>query len=439
MMLANIDTALNRSSSLVKAFERVRAYAYNMNGGVGTLQDAVSNVEQRLASEDTINQNLAQAQSKVASFLELARRIDLQIAGSVNKNKQEFYAVNEWARPPQSSDEKSLGEKAWDWLCSTGEAIADTAKKAWDGIKSFCSAVKEKLGELFEQFKAWWKDHMTVTPISIEDEVYDSNRYTDDNTYTDDYYGSRQHGPEMDVSSGDKQAIKIYTDIIRANTGQMLNREQLLEYLNAKFAKDSNGRIKYDSNGEAIVEKVGLNHEGCEYAAIVNTIFEYYIHRPNGEQEFYNKFGYSLRDANGNLNYNIILVDIYSKYDDTNYTGLTDPKAEVILESYMGEAGKDGNSTINVDMKTDVHITVRNVDNYLRSGKQVIMSAQNVVIRDESGNLMQDCAGDGHAMVVTGVTSDGKYIVSTWGMKGYIDPKKQHINTKLEFSTVEYH
>ena len=279
---------------------------------------------------------------------------------------------------------------------------------------------------------------MTITPISIEDEVYDSNRYTDNDVYTDDYYGSRQHGPKMDVSSGDKQAIKDYTKIIQDNTGVTLSEQQLLEYLDAKFARDNNGRIKYDSNGEAFVEKVGLNHEGCEYAAIVNTIFEYYIHRENGEQEFYNKFGYPLRYADGNLNYNYILVDVYSKYDDTNFSGLTDQKAEVILESYMSETGKDGNSSVNVDMKTGVHVTVRNIDNYLRSGKQVIMSAQNVIIRDESGNLMQDCAGDGHAMVVTGVTSDGRYIVSTWGMKGYIDPKKQHLNTKLEFSTIEY-
>lgn len=444
-MQSEITALLGGADVFLSALRSVKSYTCNINGGVGSLQGALDEVESRIQTAETVSSNLNAAKDKIGSFIELTKTVDLTVSGLVNRNKHEFYNLNEWSRPPQKEEEKEWYEKLYDWACGVGDSIAETAQKAWNGIKSFCSSAKEKLDEWFANFQEWWKDHMTITPISIEDEVYDSNRYTYDpsdngkhNVYDDDYYGSRQHGPEMDVSSGDKQAIKDYTKIIQDNTGVTLSEQQLREYLDAKFAKDGNGRIKYDSNGEAIVEKVGLNHEGCEYAAIVNTIFEYYIHRENGEREFYNKFGYSLRDADGNLNYNYVLVDVYSKYDDTNFSGLTDQKAEIILESYMGETGKDGNSSVSVDMKTGVHVTVRNIDNYLRSGKQVIMSAQNVVIRDESGNLMQDCAGDGHAMVVTGVTSDGRYIVSTWGMKGYIDPKKQHLNTKLEFSTIEY-
>ncbi len=438
MMLANIDTALNRSSSLVKAFERVRAYAYNMNGGVGTLQDAVSNVEQRLASEDTINQNLAQAQSKVASFLELARRIDLQIAGSVNKNKQEFYAVNEWARPPQSSDEKSLGEKAWDWLCSTGEAIADTAKKAWDGIKSFYSTVKEKLTEVFEKFKAWWKDHTTITPTVIDDEVFDTetkNPSCSGSWQNGGMYGSWQGAPAYRAASDGtfSEIEQKYLDILRR---RLTPKEYELI--------SNNDLLLYNYLDE-------LESHGCGYAAMVNTVFEYYCNRPNGAEEFEAKFGFPLRNADGLLNYDLMMVDIYSYENGYGHssTGADDRKR--ILTNYMQNSGVDGNSSVKVDIKNNISITVKNYDNYAREGKQIIVRADRFKLYDENGNPSGSCGA--HAMVVTGVTEDGKFIVSSWGNKYMIDPndvgeevywsengKRQSDKVgRMSFTMVDYH
>lgn len=437
-MQTDVSSLLSKSSSLLASFQGVKNFAYNMNGGVGSLENAVNQIESRISFEESRITALQEVNKKSNGFIELAIATDIKVGGLVNKNKNEFYNVNEWAKPPQNSNNKNLIERGIEWLSSAGKAISDTIGKIKDSICGFCKSIKEKMDELMSRFKAWWKDHMTVTPVIIEDEVYDSDNYILDGDLTNDYYGSRQHGPMKDVAAGDKEAIKIYTDIIKKNTGKELSTEELMIYLDAECEKDANGNVKRDQNGHRIVKKEGLNNEGCEYAAIVNTIFEYYIHRENGEQEFYNKFGYPLRDSKENLNYNIILVDMYSKYDDTSYKGLTDKKAEAILEAYMGEAGNDGKSSVNVDMKPGVRITVRNIDNYLNSGKQVIMSAQNVIIRDENGNLIQDCAGGGHAMVVTGVTEDGRYIVSTWGKKGYIDPKKQHLNTSMDFSTIEY-
>ncbi len=428
-MQENIDSLLQKSETLVSALQSIRSYTYGMNGGVGILQDAVSNLDARLQAEETKKSSLTSTKKKIGSFVEYVVKVDTQVADAVDKNQEEFYNLNPWAKPPQK-EEKEWYEKFWDGVCSIGTSISETAQKAWDGIKSFYSTAKEKLNELFTGFQEWWKDHMTITPVEIKSEVFDDSK--------DDYYGSRQHGPAVDVKNGDEQTIKDYTDIIRENTGKTLTKDELLKYLDAVYKKDKNGKIIKDKNGYPIIEKDGLNSEGCEYAAIVNTIFEYYVGRENGEQEFYNKFGYPLRDANGNLNYNYVLVDMYSKYDDPNFGGLTDDRAEKIIESYMGEAGKDGNSKVNVDMETGVPITVTNVDNYLRSGKQVIISTQNVIIRNEDGSELQDCNNAGHSMVVTGVTPDGRYIVSTWGGKGYIDPKKQHFNTKLEFSTVQY-
>ena len=76
-----------------------------------------------------------------------------------------------------------------------------------------------------------------------------------------------------------------------------------------------------------------------------------------------------------------------------------------------------------VKVKTKEYGTLTNneIKNYLAEGKQVIISSQNVVLYNMDGTLLQNCAGAGHSLSVTGVTSDGRIIVSTWGKKAYVD------------------
>ena len=90
-------------------------------------------------------------------------------------------------------------------------------------------------------------------------------------------------------------------------------------------------------------------------------------------------------------------------------------------------------------------------DNYAREGKQIIVRADRFKLYDENGNPSGSCGS--HAMVVTGVTEDGKFIVSSWGNKYMIDPndvgeevywsengKKQSDKVgRMSFTTVDYH
>ncbi len=439
-MQSEITALLGGADVFLSALRSVKSYTCNINGGVGSLQGALDEVELRIQTAETASSNLNAAKDKIGSFIELTKTVDLTVSGLVNRNKHEFYNLNEWSRPPQKEEEKEWYEKLYDWACGVGDSIAETAQKAWNGIKSFCSSVKDKLDEWFAEFQEWWKDHTTITPMSIEDEVFDSNH--------PDYYGGKQHGPKNNINADGviTGKEKAYLDLIQKNTGRDTSKwteQDLKDYLDASY--------KYNPNtGKKEVDVPGLNHQGCEYQALVNTIFEYYIHRENGETEFYQKFGYTLRDENGNLNYEIALVDLYSKNEEPNIDGLTDEAAEKIIERYMGDSGNDGNSSVSVDMKRNQHITVNNIDNYLRSGKQVIVSSQRYILYDEAGK-QRSCGG--HAMVITGVTKDGRYIVSSWGDKYYIDPKDvgkkvtwtdsdgvYHEDTvkKMAFSTLEY-
>ena len=85
-------------------------------------------------------------QAKAYDFIQLAERIDRQVAANVDQNREALFSVNPWLKPtPSVAEEIPWYEKAWSWLCDAGEAIdtsmrqtwnwvKDTARKAWAGL-----------------------------------------------------------------------------------------------------------------------------------------------------------------------------------------------------------------------------------------------------------------------------------------------------------------
>lgn len=262
------------------------------------------------------------------------------------------------------------------------------------------------------------------------------------------HYGGDQGAP-YSASRKEKQE---YYDIIQKNNPDVeLSSEELDQYL------------------------YRLNSEGCGYVALVNTIFCYYADDPEG---FEKSFGYSMYDDNGQLNYSKLLVDLYSRMDnrdengkfneykdynsetdgpkedynyltDTSGSGSSQYVREYYLEKFMEEHGVD------VNVKTDVTVTADNYEDIIKSGKQVIIAFRNGYLYNMDGTIYdmdRTKPGDqpldgGHAMTVTGVTDDGKLIVSSWGNQYYIDPNEKitftnsqgkEVTTSMTYSTVEY-
>ena len=69
------------------------------------------------------------------------------------------------------------------------------------------------------------------------------------------------------------------------------------------------------------------------------------------------------------------------------------------------------------------------VDNFSRLAEDgyVVLNFFNGPLQDINGDTVQYING-GHAMTITGTTSDGRYIVSSWGRKYYIDPSEGQVN-----------
>ena len=184
-----------------------------------------------------------------------------------------------------------------------------------------------------------------------------------------------------------------------------------------------------------------LNNEGCGYVAIVNTIFAAYQGK---EALFERDFGFPMY-YKGDLNYKQLVVDFYASTDnhnkvsnidvisttedksDTEGYGTTPDSQVYRTQSYM--AGK----SMAVKIKAGEKVTTENYAEYAKNG-YVVLNYHSGNLEDENGKTIQKIGADeGHSMTVTGVTEDGRFIVSSWGRQMYLKP-----NDATEFVYYQY-
>jgi len=150
----NMSGFISDAESVISSFKAVSSKVHDLNGGVGSLQGAVDDLTSRIQLEEEKKEAAITVQKKSNDFLDLAIRVDKQVASLVNKNKDEFYTTNPWLKPSVTVDDTPWYEDAWNWLCGKGEEIAegiksawewtkDTAKKAWDGLVEFYNEHKK--------------------------------------------------------------------------------------------------------------------------------------------------------------------------------------------------------------------------------------------------------------------------------------------------------
>lgn len=188
-----------------------------------------------------------------------------------------------------------------------------------------------------------------------------------------------------------------------------------------------------------------LNQEGCGYVTMINSLFDVFT---NDRDSFKTLFGFDMISADGTLNYNQVLVDLYCSMD--NHIGGTflffswdqvvenedrvwvdddkdgkfewkdkpfgnnEAQMKYRWETYCKKHGIDTTVEIN---KT---ITPRSFEKHARRGSVSILCS-NFTLYDEAGKPTH--IQNGHFMTITGVMDNKKYIVSSWGDKFYLNPK----------------
>nr|WP_300167675.1 hypothetical protein [uncultured Flavonifractor sp.] len=155
--------------------------------------------------------------------------------------------------------------------------------------------------------------------------------------------------------------------------------------------------------------------------------------------EFKEKYGCVLGtyDADGNLQISeearlAMINEINSSYDanevvtfDKSRDGLTVFAQENHIRAYLEEKGINPD---HLSYSVVSSVNSNQIQSDINSGKtaQVLLLSGTEMHHENGGS--QSLSG-GHYVTITDVTEDGKYIVSSWGEKYYIDPKQAKIAT----------
>lgn len=193
-------------------------------------------------------------------------------------------------------------------------------------------------------------------------------------------------------------------------------------------------KMYYPGISDAEIAKMlnEMNNEGCNFMALVNTIFAQYAGR---EEEFEKTFGFPMYDEDGNPNWDYVMVDFYchSGWYNGKEEGLTKRTSKEVWEAYM-KSKKIHSEVVNVKVT---------VDNFyeLAEGGEIIIGIRPVILRDSTGRIAWTHENAGHAMVITEVVTIGgkkMYKVSSWGGTYYIDPDDFDQTMRIEYQQVRY-
>ena len=252
----------------------------------------------------------------------------------------------------------------------------------------------------------------------------------------DGLFGANQSGP-----------LKLLGKAV-LNPKELTDVEKLqLEDLKAIFQKYGYITEKGYWNHSMYEFIMASRQSGCGFAANTNIIVDMYSKIKNGEELFYQKYGFPLyyTDEEGKkyYNYDALLASHYLTSID-NYSKQVIPGVDIEIPSFWPkwnpsfinyfleqEGGIANFQRLNalqnefpdVSMKTTDYLLKTDVEQY--SGEYSIHDYAVVSVHNDFTLIGMDGESEtfngGHFMCITGVMPDGRYIVASWGKQFILD------------------
>ena len=157
----DISGLINSSDNLITTLNSIKNATFFINGGVGTLQNALNCIDHRISLEEDKKTNLERMQSKTSSFINLAQSADCSVSEIVDKNKNEFYRVNRWSKPSILTEATfAWYSNARKWLTNVKKVILDEFSHNWqiatetnftelteEELNSYCNDLRQRISE----------------------------------------------------------------------------------------------------------------------------------------------------------------------------------------------------------------------------------------------------------------------------------------------------
>jgi hypothetical protein len=302
-------------------------------------------------------------------------------------------------------------------LLSTQVTLLSGSKQDRDFIKKCIKAIKKDMDNVVAI-----AERISLLDSTLNDINNILNESENDaQFYTDGYIAFDNDSPAFDdvgQYGGDQGSPISYVSRIK-DLNQLLKSQRYQDYksiVQKYFPNMDDSQIK-----ELLST---ANSEGCGYVALINSIYSVYKDNP---QQFEKDFGIPMY-KNGDLNYDDLYLDLYCSKDDANHSGTNPYSRQEIWQNYCSEHGVDAKIT------TDLNVTPDNFKKISQKGQIFIDVSTNWSL--QNAETLETITEDaGHAMCITGVTSDGRYIVSSWGDECYLTLNS---NTRYSFSQVSY-
>ena len=168
---SNMKRYLSKTDGMISGFQSVQTQTYNLNGGVGSLSDALAHIFDRIGVEEDRKRGAQSVQKQSNDFLDLAVRVDKEVATLVNQNKERFYQVHPNLKPVVrvwgASGGKSWGEQALDWLSNVGDAIQKTCQDVWDWATNAADKAAEWVKNTTDGAVQWAKEKWSEVKVSL--------------------------------------------------------------------------------------------------------------------------------------------------------------------------------------------------------------------------------------------------------------------------------